>query len=258
MKFFLSVCLLSAERRERGDFLPAFQSVFERYEKKYVITAAQQKRLLGLIGEYIMPDEYGESTVCNLYFDTPDYRLIRNSIERPVFKEKLRLRSYGIPEENSSVFVELKKKYKGVVYKRRVSMTYSQAVDFLCRRNYSSINGQVCGEIAYFMGLYRGVRPTVSIFCERSAFFSKEDSELRLTFDKNIRFRTKMLDLSLGDNGTKLIDDDLFVFEVKSLGSVPLWLSAALDELEIYPRSFSKYGKAYEMMFAPQLEKVSV
>lgn len=239
-------------------FLPAFQSVFERYEKKYVITATQKEKLFALIGDYVTPDEYGESTVCNLYFDTPDYRLIRNSLERPVYKEKLRLRSYGIPDENTDVFVELKKKYKGVVYKRRVNMTYTRAVDFLCRRNYSNSGGQVCGEIAYFMGLYRGLRPTISIFCDRTAFFSKEDRELRLTFDRNIRFRTKMLDLSLGDSGTKIIDDNLFVFEVKSLGSVPLWLSKALDELEIYPQSFSKYGKAYEMMFSPQFEKVSV
>lgn len=238
--------------------MPVFQSVFERYEKKYVITTTQKEKLFSLIGEYITPDEYGESTVCNLYFDTPDYRLIRNSIEQPVFKEKLRLRSYGIPDENSNVFVELKKKYKGVVYKRRVSMTYAQAVDFLCRHNFSRSSGQVNGEIAYFMGLYRGIRPTISIFCDRTAFFSKDDREMRITFDKKIRFRTKMLDLSLGDDGVQILDDDLIVMEIKSLGAIPLWLSKALDELEIYPRSFSKYGKAYEMMFAPQFEKVSV
>ncbi len=238
--------------------MSAFRSVFERYEKKYIITSTQKEKLFALIGEYIVPDEYGESTVCNLYFDTPDYRLIRNSLERPVFKEKLRLRSYGVPNENSNVFVELKKKYKGVVYKRRINMTYSEAVDFLCRRKFVNSGNQVYGEIAYFMGLYHGIRPTVSIFSDRTAFFSKENSELRITFDKNIRFRTRMLDLSLGDSGEKILDDNLLVMEVKSLGSIPLWLSKALDELEIYPRSFSKYGKAYEMMFAPQLEKVSV
>lgn len=238
--------------------LPVFQSVFERYEKKYVITKTQKEKLFELIGDYVTPDEFGKSTVCNLYFDTPDYRLIRNSIERPVFKEKLRLRSYGIPDENSNVFIELKKKYKGVVYKRRINMTYSRAVDLLCRRKIENSKDQVYGEIAYFMGLYRGLRPTVSIFCDRTAFFSKEDHELRLTFDENIRFRTKLLDLSLGDEGKKILDDALLVFEVKSLGAVPVWLSKALDVLEIYPRSFSKYGKAYEMMFAPQGERVLV
>lgn len=229
--------------------MPLYQSVFERYEKKYVITESKKEKLLFLIGEKLVPDEFGESTVCNLYFDTPDYRLIRASIERPVYKEKLRLRSYGIPQENSNVFVELKKKYKGVVYKRRVNMTYGEAVDFLCRRNIPHSDAQVYGEIAYFMGFYRSLRPTVSIFCDRTAYFSFEDRNVRVTFDRNIRFRNQLLDFSNGSEGTPLLESGLFVMEVKTLGAVPLWLSAALAELEIYPRSFSKYGKAYEMMF---------
>ncbi len=229
--------------------MPLYQSVFERYEKKYVITGAQKEKLLSAINGRLVPDEFGESTVCNLYFDTPDYRLIRASMERPVYKEKLRLRSYGIPDENSNVFVELKKKYKGVVYKRRINMTYGEAVDFLCRRNFPRADTQVYGEIAYFMGFYRSLRPTVSIFCDRTAYFSSEDRNVRVTFDRNIRFRNQMLDLSTGSQGVKLLDSGLYVMEVKTLGSVPLWFSSALGELEIYPRAFSKYGKAYEMMF---------
>ncbi len=174
-------------------------------------------------------------------------------MERPVYKEKLRLRSYGIPDENSNVFVELKKKYKGVVYKRRINMTYGEAVDFLCRRNFPRADTQVYGEIAYFMGFYRSLRPTVSIFCDRTAYFSSEDRNVRVTFDRNIRFRNQMLDLSTGSQGVKLLDSGLYVMEVKTLGSVPLWFSSALDGLEIYPRAFSKYGKAYEMMFKQPL-----
>ena len=233
--------------------MPLYQSVFERYEKKYVITGAQKEKLLSAINGRLVPDEFGESTVCNLYFDTPDYRLIRASMERPVYKEKLRLRSYGIPDENSNVFVELKKKYKGVVYKRRINMTYGEAVDFLCRRNVPRADTQVYGEIAYFMGFYRSLRPTVSIFCDRTAYFSSEDRNVRVTFDRNIRFRNQMLDLSTGSQGVKLLDSGLYVMEVKTLGSVPLWFSSALGELEIYPRAFSKYGKAYEMMFKQPL-----
>ena len=233
--------------------MPLYQSVFERYEKKYVITGAQKEKLLSAINGRLVPDEFGESTVCNLYFDTPDYRLIRASMERPVYKEKLRLRSYGIPDENSNVFVELKKKYKGVVYKRRINMTYGEAVDFLCRRNFPRADTQVYGEIAYFMGFYRSLRPTVSIFCDRTAYFSSEDRNVRVTFDRNIRFRNQMLDLSTGSQGVKLLDSGLYVMEVKTLGSVPLWFSSALDGLEIYPRAFSKYGKAYEMMFKEPL-----
>ena len=233
--------------------MPLYQSVFERYEKKYVITGAQKEKLLSAINGRLVPDEFGESTVCNLYFDTPDYRLIRASMERPIYKEKLRLRSYGIPDENSNVFVELKKKYKGVVYKRRINMTYGEAVDFLCRRNFPRADTQVYGEIAYFMGFYRSLRPTVSIFCDRTAYFSSEDRNVRVTFDRNIRFRNQMLDLSTGSQGVKLLDSGLYVMEVKTLGSVPLWFSSALGELEIYPRAFSKYGKAYEMMFKQPL-----
>ena len=233
--------------------MPLYQSVFERYEKKYVITGAQKEKLLSAINGRLVPDEFGESTVCNLYFDTPDYRLIRASMERPVYKEKLRLRSYGIPDENSNVFVELKKKYKGGVYKRRINMTYGEAVDFLCRRNFPRADTQVYGEIAYFMGFYRSLRPTVSIFCDRTAYFSSEDRNVRVTFDRNIRFRNQMLDLSTGSQGVKLLDSGLYVMEVKTLGSVPLWFSSALGELEIYPRAFSKYGKAYEMMFKQPL-----
>ena len=233
--------------------MPLYQSVFERYEKKYVITGTQKEKLLSAINGRLVPDEFGESTVCNLYFDTPDYRLIRASMERPVYKEKLRLRSYGIPDENSNVFVELKKKYKGVVYKRRINMTYGEAVDFLCRRNFPRADTQIYGEIAYFMGFYRSLRPTVSIFCDRTAYFSSEDRNVRVTFDRNIRFRNQMLDLSTGSQGVKLLDSGLYVMEVKTLGSVPLWFSSALDGLEIYPRAFSKYGKAYEMMFKQPL-----
>ena len=233
--------------------MPLYQSVFERYEKKYVITGAQKEKLLSAINGRLVPDEFGESTVCNLYFDTPDYRLIRASMERPVYKEKLRLRSYGIPDENSNVFVELKKKYKSVVYTRRINMTYGEAVDFLCRRNFPRADTQVYGEIAYFMGFYRSLRPTVSIFCDRTAYFSSEDRNVCVTFDRNIRFRNQMLDLSTGSQGVKLLDSGLYVMEVKTLGSVPLWFSSALGELEIYPRAFSKYGKAYEMMFKQPL-----
>ncbi len=233
--------------------MPLYQSVFERYEKKYVITGTQKEKFLAAINGKLVPDEFGESTVCNLYFDTPDYRLIRASMERPVYKEKLRLRSYGIPDENSNVFVELKKKYKGVVYKRRINMTYGEAVDFLCRRNFPRADTQIYGEIAYFMGFYRSLRPTVSIFCDRTAYFSSEDRNVRVTFDRNIRFRNQMLDLSTGSQGVKLLDSGLYVMEVKTLGSVPLWFSSALDGLEIYPRAFSKYGKAYEMMFKQPL-----
>ena len=115
----------------KGVFKMKIQTVFERTEKKYILTLAQRRELLKRIAEHIKPDEYGESTVCSLYFDTDDYRLIRRSMEKPVYKEKLRLRSYSTPKRDSNVFLELKKKYNGVVYKRRKTMKLGEAKDYL-------------------------------------------------------------------------------------------------------------------------------
>ena len=104
--------------------MAVFKNVFKRYERKYIITPEQYEGLMPLIDEYMRGDEYGRSTICNIYFDTPSHMLIRNSIDKPVYKEKLRLRSYGVPDQDSNVFIEIKKKFKGIVYKRRINMTY--------------------------------------------------------------------------------------------------------------------------------------
>ena len=94
---------------------------FERRELKYRITDAQRAALEAAFDARMVPDEHGESTICNIYYDTADYRLIRASLEKPAYKEKLRLRSYGVTEPGGEVFLELKKKYKGIVYKRRIT-----------------------------------------------------------------------------------------------------------------------------------------
>lgn len=106
-------------------------NIFKRHELKYLITAEQREYIEKAICEYMMPDEYGESTICNIYYDTDNYRLIRRSIEKPMYKEKLRLRSYGKSADDKTVFLELKKKYDGVVYKRRISLPCKDAVDFM-------------------------------------------------------------------------------------------------------------------------------
>ena len=158
------------------------QTVFERTEKKYIITAKQRRQLLEKIGEYIKPDEYGESTICSLYFDTDDYRLIRNSIEKPVYKEKLRLRSYSTPKQDSKVFLELKKKYKGVVYKRRRTLEYKTAMDYVNNGNLPD-DSQIMKEIDWAMHFYNGLKPKMFIAYDRTAFYSKTDFNLRITFD---------------------------------------------------------------------------
>ena len=226
-----------------------FKTVFKRYEKKYIVTDEQRNRLVEKMLEHMTPDEYGQSTICNIYFDTPDFRLIRTSIEKPVFKEKLRIRSYGVPDPDSSVFVELKKKYKGVVYKRRVRMSYTDAVMYLVKgRRPDGMNEQVLNEIDYFVSVYPHLRPAVSLFYDRTAYYGKTDRDLRITFDRNIRFRNREIDLSLGSDGCPILDGDKSIMEIKCNGSMPLWLTKELDRMQIYPASFSKYGNVYQYM----------
>ncbi len=232
-----------------------FTKVFKRHEKKYLISRSQYEQLVERLSDYIVPDEFGESTINNIYFDTPDYRLIRASIEKPtVYKEKLRIRSYGHPTADTTVFVELKKKYKGIVYKRRVNMTYLQSILYLCKHQPPPVESQVTKEIDYFVRFYRGLRPMVSLFYDRIAYYSRDDHDLRLTFDTNIRFRNKDFDISKGDYGYTLMDSSQMILEIKSALSMPLWLTKALDDLKIYPTSYSKYGNAYKLMLSESIE----
>lgn len=229
------------------------QTVFERTEKKYIITLAQRKALLEKIQQYIKPDEFGESTVNSLYFDTDDYRMIRRSIEKPVYKEKLRLRSYGTPKQDSKVFLELKKKYNGVVYKRRQTLRYPQAMAYV-HQHIMPNQSQIMKEIDWAMRFYKDLKPRMLIAYDRTAFYSKTDRELRLTFDRNVRFRTDHLDLSKGSFGERILPPQQCIMEIKALGNMPLWLVRALSELEIFPGSFSKYGTAYTVTFERKLQ----
>ena len=218
---------------------------FCRVEKKYTITKEQQAALLERLAEYLVPDSYGNSTVCSLYWDPPSWRLIRESIHAGAYKEKLRLRSYGTPGSLDTVFLEIKKKYKGVVYKRRVQIPLAQAMDYLSGGE-KPCTGQIMDEIDYAMAFYQHPRPAMLIACEREAYFCREDPGLRLTFDTNIRYRKTDLALDRGSAGDALQQKDQVLLEVKTGGAMPLWLSHALNDLEIYPSRFSKYGKAYE------------
>lgn len=230
-----------------------FQTVFKRYEKKYNITKEQYEQLMQAISGYIEPDKYGKSVISNIYFDTPDFRLIRASIEKPIYKEKLRLRSYGIPTANTNVFVELKKKYKGIVYKRRVSMTYKEAILYLIKgQRPQGKDEQKLDEIDYCRSYYKKLIPMVSIFYDRTAYYAKDDDGMRITFDTNVRFRTNNVDLSKGDNGYVLFDDSRYIMEIKCSGAMPLWLTEQLDNLKIYPTSYSKYGEIYKLMMKAQ------
>lgn len=223
--------------------------IFRRVEKKYRMTAAQKDRFLEEIRDQLIPDRYGKSTVCSLYLDTPDHLLIRRSIEakgldKPAYKEKLRLRSYGTPRGDSRVFLEIKKKFKGVVYKRRVVMPLNQALDYLARGE-KPFESQIMSEIDYAMHFYGNPRPAMLVSCEREAYVGKDLPSLRLTVDGSLRARDTDLDLSHGPQGTLLLPEDEVILEIKTDGAMPLWLAHALDRHGLYPGSFSKYGAAY-------------
>ncbi len=220
------------------------QYSFERYEKKYFLNQAQYGAMLKELEKHMKADDYGQYTICNIYYDTDDWRLIRASIDKPLYKEKLRVRSYGTPEDEQNVFIELKKKFDGIVYKRRMTAPAYSVEPFLYGLISDPCAGQVGREIQQFQRFYRA-EPKVFIAYDRTAFAGTEDSELRVTFDKNIRWRTAQLDLRDGDFGQQLLDDGRILMEIKIPGVCPMWLSRVLSENLIFPTSFSKYGTCY-------------
>lgn len=220
------------------------QLSFQRYEKKYMMTAGQYEALWAELSPRLRPDEYFSSTVCSLYYDTDDYSLIRHSIQKPVYKEKLRLRSYGIPNNASPVFVELKKKFKGIVYKRRIELEKAQAENWL-DGGPAPDDSQISREIDWVLNRYE-LSPKIIICCDREAWVDKENSELRFTFDKNIRYREDQLDLSFGSQGRLLLEDGSVLMEIKMPETSPLWLAELLSRHKVFPAGFSKYGKSYE------------
>ena len=225
--------------------------IFKRVEKKYLLDEDKREALLGGISPMLVPDKYGHSTVSSLYLDTPDFRIIRASIEAKLwghaYKEKLRLRTYGVTADTSKVFLEIKKKYDGVVYKRRISLPHADAMEYI-RGGTKPPDSQIMREIDYAMHFYRGIRPSAVVSYERDAFFVRDLPALRITFDKNVRYRADELDLTLGSHGKILLPEEYTLMEIKTDGAMPLWLSEALDGCGIFPASYSKYGTAYADM----------
>ena len=225
-----------------------YQDVFERYEKKYLLDKEQYEQFLHRISGDMTVDCYGKTNICNIYFDTPDYRLIRTSLEKPVYKEKLRMRSYGVPKDSDRVFIELKKKYKGIVYKRRVDMELREAKNYLYQKKPAKQTSQIVKEIDWFLSYYKEISPEMYISYERIALYGNENPNLRVTFDTNILWRQDMLNLDSGIWGKSLLESGQRLLEIKIPGAMPMWLADCLDELKIYPVSFSKYGRAYEQL----------
>ena len=215
--------------------------VFKRNELKYVITPEIMRLLIDKFSKFVEPDEYGETTVYSLYYDTPDKRIIRKSVEKPPFKEKLRVRKYG-SKKGGNVFIELKRKVDGVVYKRRIELLEKTAFDYLSGKPVD-FDGQIKREIDYFISFYKNLQPSTMISCERIAF-KNDETELRITFDKNIRYRTCDFEFKNSNNDV-LITDNSVLMEIKTPYAIPLEIVKILSDLKLYKRSFSKYGTAH-------------
>jgi len=235
--------ILRPDKTKGGAALENTEMIFQRTEKKYAASEKNAGKLLELIAPHIREDEHGVSEVCSLYFDTPDCRVIRESAEQPQYKEKLRLRSYGVPGQDSEVYLEMKKKLSGVVYKRREAMTLAAANAYI-ERGVLPSDSQIMREIDWMRRIRGGLMPRVYIACQRTAFYAADDPDVRVTFDRNILFRTDDLHLESGVSGTPLGGGVLV--EVKGGDAIPLWLAAALDSAALFPAPFSKYGEVYK------------
>ena len=235
----------------------AFQTVFKRYEIKYMITLEQKEKVLAAIKPYMKPDRYGRTTIRNIYYDTNTYLLIRRSIEKSTYKEKLRIRSYGRAKPDSTVFVELKKKYKHVVYKRRIALPNNEAMGWLSGESHTNKRTQISNEIDYFMGYYGTLHPTVFLSYEREAFYTNDGSDFRVTFDDNILCRQEDLSLESEVYGTPILPEGMVLMEIKCSGGIPLWMTEVLSRERIYKTSFSKYGTAYKTLIFPQTHTIN-
>ena len=222
-----------------------YENIFRRVEEKYLLTKTQRDLFLKKIDKYIEKDKFYESTICNIYFDNKNNDLIVNSLEKPIYKEKIRLRSYKkTPNLDDEVFLEKKDKYEGIVGKRRIKMTLREFYEYIKNHNYDKSN-QIMNEIDYYINYY-DLKPAIYIAYDRKSYCGKSNSDLRITLDTNLRSRNSDLRLELGDAGKKYFKNKYYIMEIKTLGSMPLWLVRALSELNIFPASFSKYGKIYE------------
>lgn len=221
------------------------QTVFNRYEKKYLMPESVYLELRQRLAPYMQEDQYGLHTICNIYYDTPDHLLIRRSIEKPVYKEKLRLRSYGIPTLDSTVFLEIKKKYRKVVNKRRIQLTLREAYNYVEHGIRPKEESQILREIDFFLQRYPLQRGLFLAY-DRIALFGKEDPSFRVTFDQRIRSRRAVMGLENGSFGKELLPEGYYLMESKILGATPVWFTQILSELAIYPVSFSKYGNIYK------------
>ncbi len=236
--------------------------VFNRYEKKYLLDEKKFNYLINRLGDYMRLDKYNQGqefyNIANIYYDTASDELIARSIEKPEYKEKLRMRSYGVPGLEDKVFLEIKKKYDGLVNKRRTKIrlkdAYKLVEDGTLPPDEDFINHQVIREIEYLISK-KDLIPKVYLTYDRKAYYDVDDFDFRVTFDTNIRTRREDVRLEAGNHGDLLIGNDKWLMEIKSSKAAPMWFVKLLSEEKIYPQSFSKYGTEYRKYMNDIYEK---
>ena len=246
---YLSYMTTTAKKKMKCDTILAMQ----RSEIKYILTKEQLEYFKNALVGHMEIDQYGKTSIESLYLDTPDYRLIRTSIEKPAYKEKIRIRSYGLADKDTTVYLEIKRKSCGLVYKRRIPIKEYQT-DLIYENHEVMENSQIAKEINYFVQFYKELKPALLIIYDRVAYF-EPDSDLRLTIDENPRYRTDNLTLHSSLEGEPLLENGGAILEIKVQESMPLWLIEILSKGKIYKSSFSKVGTAYQKEMIKKLER---
>ncbi len=226
----------------------------KRVEMKYILTKEQLDYLIDAIKGHMVMDKYGLTSIASIYYDTPNHQLIRNSIEKPHYKEKVRVRSYGLSYPGATVYLELKRKINGITYKRRVALDEITADNFLKNKGDIGVNGQIANEITYFRDLYQKLIPAYLLIADRVAYYQPH-GDIRLTIDRNPRYRTTDLNLTSSMEGTPLLDNGGAILEIKVQQAMPLWLTEILSKGKIYKSSFSKVGEAYKKEMKAQSQE---
>ena len=217
---------------------------FRRREKKFLLDQTQYQHFLEQTSPFLKRAEYFESVIQSVYYDTQTDALIRRSIERPLYKEKLRVRKYLGTENDPLVYIELKKKFEGIGYKRRALADWNEL-------NEKGLSGcsysceQIGKEIRQFAKVYPDLHPRMRIKTTRHSYVDKEDPDIRITFDFNVTYSDEDLNILEFNEGKELLPDGTVILEVKVPENLPLRYTKILTGEKIYRRPFSKYGTAY-------------
>lgn len=220
-------------------------TIIDRFEIKYLLNKCDYNLLINKMKDFLVKDKYFKETIYNIYFDSDDYILINRSLDKPIYKEKIRMRSYDKTNDSTNIFLEIKKKYIKNSNKRRVVISYKDYLDYI---NYGIIpkcDKQIMNEIDYCFKRYK-LKPKIKILYDRLAYSLKGDDTFRITFDTNIRYSNDNMDFNNDDNILFMSD---YIMEIKTFSGIPLWLNKILNNLDIYPTSYSKVGKIYEEGF---------